>query len=515
MSQLLSFFDKLVSQIIRFIFGTITWTPPTWLDFLSKPIRALLTYDRELYQRSKQKFYLVKFLSLLLIVAIGSGINWYLNLPEPEYTTLQVMEIKPTSLEPESRPDPLSVIFDASASKIDLVGKDISDQIITTPKIAGKWSWRSDRNLILEPSENWSTGENYQVVLPPKIFNQNILLKDYKFSFTTPKITGFIAQSSFYEDPIDPNLKQAIATLKFSHLLDKSSLEKHLEVQIKEKNDQEYKNTLGFKVLFNERGNEAYVRSESLKIPKRESSVRILLKRGVLSFTAGTGTEQEYETTVNIPSVDNYFKIQQVEERIISNPVTHLAERFLVISTSAPAKSKDLLNGLTVSLIEPKPQSADSYDYPECWDSPAEIPGDVIARSRKLEVSDLSDIQNPLLHSFKFEAEADKCLFVKVAGGTPSFSGYALSQDKLYTMMTEPYQQEVNILHEGSLLAITGAKKLSILGRNQQAVKFTIHQIFPDAVNHLLTQTTTDGNFARPDFENYNFGPEKYFGSIY
>ncbi len=508
MSNFLSFIDKLISQIITFVFGKISWHPPVWLSFLLIPFRNFISYDQALYQRSKQKFYLIKFSLLLLIFITVSGLNWYLSLPEPEYTNLQVLDIRHTSLEVGSLPNPLSVIFDGSAAKIDLVGKDINKQISSTPQISGKWFWKSDRNLVLEPSSDWKTGQTYTVKLKPGLLSKNILLKDYHFTFTTPKITGASVDPKFYEDPIDPNLKQAIATFKFSHQLDKSSFEKHLHLQIKEKNDKEFKKSLNFKVLYNERGNEAYVRSESLTIPRRDSDLRIVVKQGVHSSNAGAATEQEYQANVNIPGVDNYFKILNVEQQIISNPVNHLAERFLIISTSAAAKSKDLLTGLTVAFVDPKPASEDAYSGPECWESPAEIPGDVIARSQKVAVEDFSDQQNPLLHSFKFEAEPGKCLFVKIAGGTPSFSGFALSQDKFYSLETNGFQQEVEILHQGALLAVNGSKKLSILGRNQKAVKFTIHQIFPEAINHLLSQTSADGNFALPEFENYNFGPE-------
>ncbi len=509
MPQSLSFIAKLISQTVSVIFGQISWNPPSWLKLLVKPFRRLAEYDHALYLESKLKFYLSKLFLLVLLIAVSYLVNWYLHLPEPEYTSLQVMEITPTNLEPGSTPNPLSIIFDTSAAKIDLIGKELNSEIIVNPQVAGKWFWRSDRNLVFEPFTDWKTGITYQVKLSPKLFTKNILLKEYRFAFTTPKINGSLAKAEFYEDPLDQKLKQAVASFKFSHQLDKSSFEKHVTVQVKEKNSKDYSAPLGFKVLFNERGNEAYVRSESLAIPNRDSEIRVVITPGVQSFLTGAGTVNEYQAYVNVPGADNYFKIQEVEERIVSNPVNHLAERFLIISTTAPAKSADLFEGLSVSIVEPKIRDEESgYSNPECWDSPAEIPGQVIAKSEQLTLTDLSDIQNPLLHSFKFQADPEKCLLVKIKAGTPSLSGFALSQDKSYALETSAYQRGIEILHQGSLLAVSGSKKLSILGRNQQAVKFKIHQIFPDAINHLLTQTSANGNFSLPEFENYNFGPE-------
>lgn len=52
--------------------------------------------------------------------------------------------------------------------------------------------------------------------------------------------------------------------------------------------------------------------------------------------------------------------------------------------------------------------------------------------------------------------------------------------------------REVKIMHEGSLLAMSGERKLSLYANDLDAVQFEIGRIIPDQVNNLITQTYDD-----------------------
>ncbi|MCE0483690.1 MAG: alpha-2-macroglobulin family protein, partial [Methylacidiphilales bacterium] len=66
-----------------------------------------------------------------------------------------------------------------------------------------------------------------------------------------------------------------------------------------------------------------------------------------------------------------------------------------------------------------------------------------------------------------------------------------------------PYPRDVHIMHDGSLLALSGERKLSILSRGVGELEFRLGRVTPSSINHLVSQT--EGNFQSPVFSNYNF----------
>ncbi len=58
-------------------------------------------------------------------------------------------------------------------------------------------------------------------------------------------------------------------------------------------------------------------------------------------------------------------------------------------------------------------------------------------------------------------------------------------------------------MHDGSLLALSGERKLSIESRGVGQLEFRLDRVTPASINHLVSQTS--GDFQSPVFGNYNF----------
>jgi hypothetical protein len=72
---------------------------------------------------------------------------------------------------------------------------------------------------------------------------------------------------------------------------------------------------LGFKIVYNDKATEAFIRSDLINIPEKDGEMLIAIDSGLRSARAGKGSEPALSRTVHIPGVENYFKISAVHQR--------------------------------------------------------------------------------------------------------------------------------------------------------------------------------------------------------
>ena len=63
-------------------------------------------------------------------------------------------------------------------------------------------------------------------------------------------------------------------------------------------------------------------------------------------------------------------------------------------------------------------------------------------------------------------------------------------------MQVPEFPRELSILHQGSLLSMSGDKTLSLFARNVPAIRVEIGRVLPRQLQHLVTQTS--GSFGTP-----------------
>ena len=94
-------------------------------------------------------------------------------------------------------------------------------------------------------------------------------------------------------------------------------------------------------------------------------------------------------------------------------------------------------------------------------------------------------------------------VYVEVDKGLSSIGGFQLADKFASVSQMPPYPREVHIMHEGSLLALSGERKLSILSRGVEQLEFRLARVTPSSINHLVSQS--QGNFQSPVFNSYTF----------
>jgi alpha-2-macroglobulin len=501
-------FRRFIVPLLRAIFGQFRWTPPAWLPRAVASLRAwtvrAINWLAARRAANPTGFWLTTFALLAFIVGGYAGWQWYEHLPEPYYLQVTVSRPGPTPLEPNAVPDPVDIQFSGSAAKLGAIGKNVTSGITVTPALEGVWRWAGDSELVFTPRNDWPIGQDYTLVLDRKLFPSHVLLRDYSYSFRSPDFSASIEDEEFYEDPTNPKIKQVVATVRFTHPVDKADFEKRISFRMRVepvKNfDSSEAKSFGFKVTYDAVGGRAFIHSDSFGIPDNEGQMLLLITKGVRSTRGGPGTEWPLERTVNIPGIESYFRIASVTANEVANDRDEM-ERIGTVSASAPMRQSDLAKSISIFLLpKDKPAIGDeklAKDYQ--WSDPLEVVPEVMKLATPVRVEWIpAEREFFATQSFKFTADTGRFLLVTVHHGLKSFGDYPLVKDYSQVIAAPAFPPAVKIISEGSVLSLSGEKKISILTRNVPAIKIEVSRLLPGTVSHLVSQS--DGTFSDPTF---------------
>jgi uncharacterized protein YfaS (alpha-2-macroglobulin family) len=460
--------------------------------------------------KNKKVVVVVLLAVILICVAIVSHSIWK-YLYGPELLDYYVNEPGITQLKDNAKPDPLGIQFDGSAAKLEHVGKVVESGIRLSPPIKGRWEWEGDDYLVFYPDEDWAVGAQYTITLSEALFPDNIHLHDYKYSFTTEEFSASIVDSEFYQDPTDPKIKKVVATVKFTHPVDKVDFEKRITLRMKGQK----KGILGiggetypYSVSYDKFLGEAYIHSNPIKIPEDDSYLTIEIEKGVRSIRGGRATDETLKQSVSIPGMYNFFRIDDVESVIVRNERFE-PERVIIVESTAAVFEKEIQDNISAFILpKDKPASQGQKEIEDYyWGDVKEIGPEILNLSTPLDLVALPvDKEYTSTHSFKYEAEAGRYIYIKLNKGIKSFGDYVLAKEYDTVVTVPAFPRELQIMHDGAILSISGEKKLSILSRDVEAIRFEIARVLPGQINHLVTQSS--GNFKSPYFRNYNFNQD-------
>lgn len=496
---------------LSLVFGKFSWTPPKWIKTFGKQIsntrRKLVSWTRS---HKKTAFGLIIGF-ICIIASVVTAYLWYLSRPLPVKFRFKITPPSVTKLEDVLKPDPVILNFNGSVARLEYVGKAVSEGISIAPEIKGEWVWADDSKLTFTPKEDWPVGQEYTVTADRSLFPSHIQLEQYTLKFKTAPFEAVISDFYFYEDPTDPKIKKVIATVKFSHPIKTEEFEKHISLHLQGKK----KGVLGavaktyqFKVSYDKYNGEAYIHSESITIPENDSYMNLVISKGIQSSRGGPAAKNELNGQVRIPGIYNYFRIKTAKLSIVENERYEM-EQVLIIESSTGVLESEIKKNLNVYVL---PKDRPAFPGMEAikdyfWHNVAEIGPEILEDSTALELIPIpTDREFATIHSYKYQAEVKRHLYIQIKKGTKSFGGYILARDFDIIREVPSFPEEVKILHEGSLLSMSGEKKVSILSRNLEAIRFEIGRVLTGQINHLMSQTS--GKFSDPYFENYEFNQD-------
>ncbi|MDD2833458.1 MAG: alpha-2-macroglobulin [Methylotenera sp.] len=492
---------QLLFTLFSHIFGTINYQAPQWVTCCSATLLNLASVAKQNPIKSLGMF------SLAALIGTGAwqGYIWYQSRPLPITTKITVNAIERTIIEENLAPNPLVISFDRSAAPIEQVGKVVSDGIQVMPKIEGEWKWLTENELAFKPKKDWPVGMQYRVSFNAKAFTPKTKLEHWDIAFTAPEFIATVSSSEFYQDPINPAMKKIVVNLNFSHPVDTAKLEKSISLKMRTAQTSLLdfaKDNTAFVVSYDKFKLNAYIHSEPLSIPKDDSVLDITIDKGLKAARGGNVFGSELKQSVSVPGL-NSLLINNVNPTVVSNAQNE-PEQIIVLEASAAVNEKEIGTHIQAWVMpRNKPKSTpEELKYPHAWSNAQEITAEVLAAGTPLKLEAISaERENIETHSFKYQADVGRYIFVQVNKGLNSFGGYQLGKTYSRIFQAPPFPAEVKILSQGSLLAFSGERKVAVLTRDVPGLQMEIGRVLPEQLQHLITQS--NNLFSTPFFNGY------------
>ncbi|NND65822.1 MAG: alpha-2-macroglobulin family protein, partial [Gammaproteobacteria bacterium] len=495
------------------IFGRVQWSAPPWINLIYKKVGG----------NPRQVLQLV---GLLLVLGAG-GLLVYQNWPRPNYATVTITPPTVTPIVDDKLvPQPFTVSFQpasvsttattdvvdtsVSAADLDLLDKEVTEKIISTPTLVGAWHWQDGHTLIFKPDQDWPAGQSYELRFDKTLFAKNIKLEKSAYHFTTPEFEASIGKYEFYQDPVETDTRKVVATLSFNYPVDKQSIAKHVELQMRASGQTvtQAAQAYDFEITYDDHARYAYLHSSKVVIPELENYMTLTVGEGLRAANGPSELENPLIEKVKIPSLSTYFRISSLHTNIVRDQENDPYQTLFVELTDN-ITAADFADGVEAFLLtEYKTEKARERKHKTRWSGPRQISTDVLARSEKIDIEVMpTEHEFAKVHAFRYDQPVGRQLYVRIKRGLESGGGFYLADTYDAIVSAPDYPKEVQIVSEGSILPLTGSRQVSLLARGHSAVKVQLSRLQPGQVHHLVSQT--NGNMKNAEFNyQYYFGPE-------
>ena len=495
-----------VHRALRSLFGSLHWSPPPWLaDF------------RRRRKERPLRFWGGVLLLLIVCTALGAALVVRHRPPDPRSLVAVVETPGPTVDDPRARPEALRIYFvtaadagengqafpDAltSAARLDLMGKVLESGVRLDPQLPGNWRWEDDQTLVFAPEAEWPPGTRFQVRLDRALFAEDARLASRRVSFETPPMTALLETLEFYRNPVDRQIRQAVATLRFSHPVDEDSLQRHLSLTLLPADEApaEALEPVAFDVEYAETRRTAYVRSAPLAWPEQSRYLSLALAAGVRSSVGGAPSSEGLKAPLLIPDRGSFFQVREVLAHILRDPEDR-PRQMLTLRFNDEVAERELAARLQVWLLpEENPRRGDRR-----WTGPREVTDEVLEGATLLSAS-LVETEHGFARELHLPLDLppDRFVYLRIAAGLTSQSGFVHESFYDALVRVPSYPQELRLAAEGAILPLSGSRRLGLVSRGLEACQVRVGRVLPDQLHHLLSQSR--GDLTDLQFDHYRF----------
>ncbi len=509
--------------------GSVSWTRPPWMSDLAAAMRrrrirpaqpgdgaAATMPDAEanpsrmaalvdaIYRRPLH--FAGGAAAILVVFAAGLvAWHWYANRQEaPEQARITIDAQAPAVTDYEQSDGtpavvihPLDVKFSGSAAPIELVGKAVTHGIAMEPALKGTWRWVDDRTLRFTPDADWPVGAHETVRFTlATVFAPHVLMADDHVDFDVPGFAVTAGDGEFYQDPQNPAAKKTIMPVVFNYPVDPAQFEKRVSLALKGHGGKPAV-PLKFTVTYDAAKIKAWVHSQPLDLPHDDDMMQLVLDKGVRSSRGGDGTDTPLDMSVRVPGLYS-LTVGDVGATLVNNDKFE-PEQVLVLSTSDAVRGTDLAGAVRAWVLPArragKKQAADAPPYG--WDM-TEVSEDVLRHSQTLKLELVpTEKEYAQAQSFKYHADPGQRLYIRFPAGLRSFGGYILAKPNSQIVAVPDYPNLLRFMADGSLLSLSGDKRVSVVSRNVPGMKLEIGRVLPDQLQHLVS--FNEGTFTHPE----------------
>ncbi|RZL64993.1 MAG: alpha-2-macroglobulin family protein [Variovorax sp.] len=512
--QLAAASEVLVSIVARLLGGLRplarglvgSWRPPGWLRIGLGLLGLGLVW---LQQR-------LAWLVVLALVVCGGWLaqphvmKWWHGLTPDRVEPVQVLAAavkieapKRTAVESGGTPNLAAFVFPAAVAPIAQVGKEAAG-VAMEPALRGTWTWAEPTRLVFQPAEDWPVGQRYAVTLADDALAPHIEIDKRRFEFGAPAFDARIEGAEFYQDPVQANLRRALFQVRFTHPVNTGEFEKRLSLSFDEACSTSVFTLSAcksekFTVSYDRWRIVATVQSEPLAIPEKTRPIVLQLAAGAVAQKGGPALSRDLRRALGIPGLYS-LQIASVEPTIVTGENGE-PEHVLHVSASMPVHEREMARVVQAWLLPATQNEKDAPDEKFDWSAdPTTVTDAVLRRAKKLTLSPIAgEREVGEMTSFRMrEAEGGRYLLVRAAKGLKTPGGYQLGEQHQRVVLLDTFAPELKIMSEGSLLALSGEKKLPVLVRDLPGVRVEIGRLLPQQLQHLVTQS--NGDFSHPQF---------------
>ncbi|HWW86414.1 MAG TPA: MG2 domain-containing protein [Vicinamibacterales bacterium] len=469
------------------------WQPPTWASFTSSQLRRSWRYLVGKPIRGA--------VALVAILSASGALTWYATRPKPHYVTFTVVAPGLTEYNEKgiSSIKPLKVSFNESAAPLKQLQKAVTTAIGLSPAFPGTWFWTNDKELEFTPKNDWPVDGRFSVRFAKKGFVANqVLLDKYTFEFKSQPFSAQIAQSQFYQDPQDANLKKLVATVTFSHPVDADQLERRVSLAVAK--DADYlgltPDSRHFTVAYDKFRLAAFIHSAPLAMPRDDTPMTLTIDKGVRAARGGNGTPDRLQAAVTIPGRTS-LRFSDARMTVVDN-ARYEPEQILMMSSSSPVTERAFGGMVSVHLLpvrHPLQPKEDKRPYDWRGDENG-VGGEILGTSEQVSLSYVqSETGGNTAHGFKFHAPVGRYLHLTVKDGIQGTGGYISGKPYVAIVKVSPYRRLLTFLGQGALLSLSGDKKVGFLSRDVESVDVEVGRVLPNQLQHLAPQMW---DFSRP-----------------
>lgn len=405
--------------------------------------------------------------------------------------------------------------------RLGLDGKKAETGISLAPSIAGEWRWQGDYALTFTPAEYWRAGETYTVTLDLDALNvpDNVILEQGKrqatVAFRTNPLTVTFPEMAYMQDPGDPERKLVSARMTVNYPVDPETLKQKIRLEMEEESGGMLEladGALTYEIQHDPDFMAAWASMPVRTLPDKDRYLRLVVDPGLAPQKGGQNSTQAFSERARIPTLTSYLTIDHAGAAI-ARAEDGTPQQILSMQTNVKARPADVLATAKLYLLpEQHPvmkrsKSANGKDDLYEWKASSEVTPDILKQSETVAINPMKDAEEHVTQfGFPVTAPAGRYLYFVTGKDMKAFGGYTLGRPFETILKVPEWPNDIEIMQEGSVLTLSGARKLSLHARGTDRLQVEIAHIRTDALQHFISQT--EGDIRSPSFRNWQFDKE-------
>lgn len=409
----------------------------------------------------------------------------------------------------------------ACQPRLELDGKKAVAGITITPAIDGEWRWRGDYSLYFTPSAYWQAGTNYTISLDldamgvPARVVLNRGARQAAITFMTNTLAVKFPEMAYMQDPGDPAKKLVSTRLSFNYPVDLALLKEKIRLEMEEENGgalQKSATALTYEIKYNAEDRTAWAATPIKTLPDKGRYLRMIVADGLPPEHGGEATTEAFTERARIPTIDSYLTIQNAAA-VIARGEDGAPQQILSFETNVKALPTAALKNARLYLLpaqHPVTKRAKDKKEPQEfyeWKAASEVTPAMLKEAEEIKLQPMKDANGEVTQfGFAFTAPENRYLYLSMGADFNAFGGYTLGRPLDIILQVPAWPHDIEIMQEGSILPLSGARKLSLHARGTDQLRIEVAHIRTEALQHFISQTA--GDIRTPSFRNWSFGKE-------